>query len=133
MKFAASSLAMITGGFFLWYASRGTQTEIHVDTRLAELREVVVNRAGRPTLLSRHGFDAVADVAFDPDGAPDAPRQTGALVIRNEETSALVQVATGSFEALDRLRQRLGRDLMVAGPSGHPAPYDISGVLMRLA
>jgi hypothetical protein len=133
MKFGASTLTMVCGAFFLWYASRGTKTEIHVDTRLAEVREVVTNRAGRPTLLSRHGFDIVADVAIDADGDPEAPRRTGALVIRSEEASALVQVATGSFEALDRLRQRLGRDLMVAGPSGNPAPYDISGVMMRLA
>lgn len=133
MKFGASLLTMISGGFFLWYASRGTMSEIHVDTRLAEVREVVTNRAGRPTLLGRHGFDIVSEVAIDLEGDAEAPRRRGALVIRSEEASALVQVATGSFDALDRLRQRLGRDLMVASPSDNPAPYDINGVMMRLA
>ncbi|MCR9077168.1 MAG: hypothetical protein NXI07_14100, partial [bacterium] len=122
MKFGASTLTTIAGGFLLWFASRGTATEIHVDTRLAEVREVVTNRAGRPTLLSRHGFDIVAEVAIDAEGEAETPRRRGELVIRSEEASALVKVASGSIDALDRLRQRLRRDLMVAAPSANPAP-----------
>lgn len=133
LKFGASTIASMAGWYFLWYASRGTRTEVHVDTRLAEVREVVTNRVGRPTLLSRHGFDAVAEVAIDIDEAAGPSRRPACLVIRNEETSALVRVASGSREALDRLRQKLGRDLMVAEPQNHPSPYDIRGVMMRLA
>lgn len=133
MKLALSSLFTTAAAFFLWYASRGTQSEIEVDTRLAELREVVHNRAGRPTLLARYGFDAVSDLTVDPASRTGARSKSGALVVRDAMSSTQVRIASGSVEALDRLRNRLGRDLMVLGPSEHESPYDERGLLLRPA
>ena len=133
MKASVTVIALLPAALFLWYASRGTKSEIHVDTRLAEVREVVRNRAGRATVLSRNGFDIVDHVDIDTAGRRSVSNAAAALVIRDADTSAIVQVATGSVEALDRLRSRVGRDLMVLSPPARSDVYDATGAILRAA
>lgn len=115
MKFGATVVTLASAAFCLWYASRGTDSEIQVDTRLGEVREVVRNRTGRSTLLGRYGFDAIGSVFIDLGGRQQrADTVEGALVLRYRNTAQTLHVATGTMGVLGPLRDRLGRDLMLA-------------------
>lgn len=110
MKLGASVITGSSAALCLWFASRGTQSEIQIDTRLGEVREVVRNRAGTASLIARYGFDAIGGVFIDRTGATG---EKGALVLRYRNTAQTLEVATGGLSNLAPLRDRLGRDLMV--------------------
>jgi hypothetical protein len=96
------------GFLFLWYASRGTATELQIDTNLGEIREVVRNRGGRSTLLGRYGFDSIGGVFLNRTrGEGDT-----SLVMRYRNTAQTLLIASGTEESLLPLRNRLGRDLL---------------------
>jgi len=113
MKMGASVFLSAVAIFFLWFASRGAKVELQVDTRLAELREVVRNRTGRSTLVGRYGFDAIGGVFLERN--MDAETVKPKLVLRYRNTSQLLTVASGLPALLEPLRDRLGRDLMLGG------------------
>lgn len=119
MKLGMTSLLAGFAGFLFWYASRGTQTELQIDTALGEVREVVRNHAGRSTLLGRYGFDSIGGVflhrAPGPDGEAD-------LVLRYRNTVKTLPVARGQERQLTALRDRLGRDMMLRTRSGARPP-----------
>ncbi len=126
MKIGATVVTVALAFFCLWFASRGTDSEIQIDTRMGEVREVVRNRTGRSTLVGRYGFDAIGSVFID--AGPHAERrtmETGSLVLRYRNTAQTMHVATGAMSKLAQLRDRIGRDLMLAGSEHRedvPAP-----------
>ena len=96
------------GFLFLWYASRGTATELQIDTNLGEIREVVRNRGGKSTLLGRYGFDSIGGVFLNRTcGEADK-----SLVMRYRNKAQTLLIASGTEESLLPLRNRLGRDLL---------------------
>ena len=132
MKFG---MTVFTGGasiFCLWFASRGTLSEVHIDTRLAEVREVVRNKAGRASLIGRYGFDAINEVAID---TPDEENRAAAcaLVLRQRGTHRILQIARGNFSALSELQDRLGGDLMLRAREALASPYKADGTMARWA
>jgi len=96
-------------GVLSWYASRGSRSEMQIDLRLGEVREVVRNRAGRSTLISRYGFDAIGGTLLE-----SGKRSNGqaTLKIRYRNTAQTIEVARGPIGLLEALRDRLGRDLL---------------------
>lgn len=132
MKLAVTFFTGGTAGFCLWFASRGTVSEIHVDTRLAEIREVVRNRAGRATLIGRYGFDAINEVAID---MPDADNRGSAcaLVLRQRDSHHILPIAKGSMAALADLQDRMGGDLMLRARKALASPYKADGTLEHWA
>lgn len=116
MRIGGSVISASIAALLLWYASRGTKTEIHVDNSLGEVREVIRNRTGRTTVAGRYGFDSIGGVFLD--------RQSGrhdeaTLVLRYQNTAQTVYVAQGSQDVLRDLCHRMGRDLMVERPAGY--------------
>lgn len=106
-------LAAIAGSLF-WFASRGLESELQVDLKRGEVREVARNRAGRTSLFARHGFDSIGGVFIDRHSLRESlPRGHGMLVVRLGNTAQVVPVASGLVEKLEPLRDRLGRDLVV--------------------
>lgn len=119
MKLAASTLLGCTAALLLWFASRGGRTELQVDTSLGEVREIVRNRAGRPSLVGRYGFDAIGSVFLDRSvGKPGE----ASLVMRYRNTTQIVSVVHGTIGVLETLRDRLGRDLMTGLPPARRRP-----------
>lgn len=112
LKIGASSLLAGLAALLLWFASRGAEVELQIDTSLGEIREVMRNRAGRPTLLARYGFDSIGGVHVDRSG----PRAR--LVMRYGNTAQMVPVCSGPEEDLGVLRNRLGRDVVLNGTRG---------------
>lgn len=96
------------GFAMMYFASRGMQVQIEVDTINGEVREVVCNRTGGLTVLGRYGFDCIGSVFLQ---RGDAIRPT--LVLRYRNTARTMSVASGPEPDMARLRDRLGRDLIV--------------------
>lgn len=97
----------------LWYSSRGAKIEVQIDTARGEVREVLRNRAGRMTIVGLYGFDSIGGV-FIERGEAQFGEQVN-LVLRYRNTAQVLRVARGTEPALQGLRDRLGRDLMVRG------------------
>lgn len=109
MKFGLSALLGGIASLLIWYASRGVRTEIQVDTKLSEIREIVRNSAGRTSLISKLRFDMIGGVFLD---RTNADRGETALLLRFLNTPKVMLVAVGPTEHLEQLRNRLGRDLL---------------------
>lgn len=105
-----SSLALL----LMWFATRGGVVELHLDMARGELRELVRHRAGRATLIGRHGFDGSVTLALDRGGPPGTD---AALVLRLTGGEGLC-IARGPDVALMELRRRLEQDLRRRGGGG---------------
>ena len=108
MRVVAAVLFGAVAFYLLWFASRGSQTEIHVDTSVGEIRQVISNRAGKPTTVGAYGFDAIGGVHII-----DAPGEMSLLVLQYRDTDQQVSVAEALEAQLVPLRDRLARDLLV--------------------
>ena len=111
MKLGATFILSGIAVYLLWFASRGTHSELQVDTGLGEIREIVRNQAGRPTLLGRHGFDAIGGVLID---RSTLRKGRACLVLRYGNTAHFMPVAWGFEAELKALRDRMGHDLMIS-------------------
>ena len=113
VRVVAAVLFAAVGFYLLWFASRGSQAEVHVDTSVGEIREVISNRAGRPTTIGAYGFDAIGGVYIEP--LPEGV--LASLVLKYRDTDQRVSVAEGIEAQLIPLRDRLAQDLMIATPT----------------
>lgn len=115
-----STVLTSLGIFLLWFASRGSLAEVQVDTARGEVREVLRNRIGRPTLLGRYGFDAFGDVRLERQAGARRRGTAGhvVLVLQFRNTDHRIEIAAGSSDELGRLRDRLGVDLMLRNRRG---------------
>jgi hypothetical protein len=109
MKFGLSTLLGGIASLLIWYASRGVRTEIQVDTKLGEIREIVRNSAGRTSLISKLRFDMIGGVFLD---RTNADKGETPLLLRFLNTPKVMLDAVGPTEHLEHLRNRLGRDLL---------------------
>jgi hypothetical protein len=108
MRIGSAALFGAMAAYLLWFASRGTRTEVHVDTSLAEIRDVVCNRAGKPTTVGAYGFDTIGGVFVEHNDATGLAQ----LVLRYRNTSQTVCVAEGTDAQLIPLRDRHAQDLL---------------------
>lgn len=110
MRFFSSIVFLSLAALLLWYASRGTQTEIHIDNNRGEIREIVRNHAGRLSLLGCYGFDSVGGVFLEA-----TENDTGVnLVLRYRNSDACLTLATGRKGALSSLRDRISHDVTLS-------------------
>ncbi len=111
LKGAGSSLMALLA-LLVSYLSRGDDvSEVQIDCNRAELRLMARPTGERLRLVGRYGFEEIGGVFID-RGA------TTRLMARYRNTPHLVTIATGPGPRLERLRDRLGRDLL-----GTPAPH----------
>jgi hypothetical protein len=118
MRIGLTAILASVGTFLLWFSSRGTLAEVQIDTTRGEVREVVRNRAGKPSLLGAYGFDAIGGVHLEragiqPGQRGDLPAGYAELVLRYGNTAQKLHVVAAPEAMLVPLRDRLGRDLMV--------------------
>ncbi|SFS07823.1 hypothetical protein [Yoonia litorea] len=97
-----------TALLLLWYATRGRRAYIYVDLDDDEMREVVPNIVGAPTVLKRMPFAEIDGVRLDHGAEADL----AALYLRQQdgEWEALAQFE-GSRHQLSFLRERLACDV----------------------
>lgn len=109
MRIGSAAIFGAFAAYLLWFSSRGTQSEVHVDTSVGEVREVICNRAGKPTTVGCFGFDTIGGVHLEPAPQDGVAR----LSLQYRNTSQTVCVAQGTEAQLTALRDRLANDLMV--------------------
>lgn len=114
MRIGSAVLFGAVSVYLLWFASRGSQPELHIDTSVGEIREVICNRAGRPTTVGCYGFDTIGGVFME----QHPTENTASLVLRYRNTAQTVSVAEGIEAQLIPLRDRLGQDLMLEPKTG---------------
>ncbi len=107
LKAGGSSLMALISLLFARAATEDPVVEIQVDCRRSELREVVRRVGDETRLLGRYGFEEIGGIFFDRAGS-------GRLVARYRNTAHLITIAEGGGPALQRIRDRLGRDVMGA-------------------
>ncbi|MFO8126071.1 hypothetical protein [Yoonia sp.] len=108
IRIGAATLMAAAGGYLLWFASRGAVTELHIDTRLKEIREVACNRSGKSTTVAAYTFDEIGGIFLVPDQEADQMH----LLLGYLDTRQTIAVATGTEAQLLTLRDRLVRDLL---------------------
>ncbi|WP_424179583.1 hypothetical protein [Yoonia sp. TsM2_T14_4] len=106
-RMAVVALLGAVAAYLLWFASRGTRTEIHIDTSIREIHQVIRNRAGRPTILRTHDFAQITDILTQRDDASG----TALLVLQGNDTVLSICIAMASAPRLDALHDRLARDV----------------------
>lgn len=129
IRLGASLILAGIAVMLLWFASRGVRPEVQIDCALGEVREVLRNNSGKPTLVARYGFDAVGGVFI----ARGRRRGHDSLVLRYRNTSQVMRVVTGREDQLVELRDRIGRDLMVRPRKSRPAVPPATSRLQPLA
>lgn len=108
MRIGSAALFGAAAAYLLWFASRGTRAEVHVDTSIDEIREVICNRAGKPTTVGAYSFDEIGGVFLEENDATGLSQ----LVLRYRNTDQTVSVADGTDAQLLPLRDRLAHDLL---------------------
>ena len=106
----------MAAAYLLWFASRGSVAEVHVDTKDREIREVVPNRVGKPSIVGVYAFDAIGGVFLEVLENTDQLQ----LVLRYRDTDLHISVALGTEAQLTPLRDRVARDLLGMSPTGAP-------------
>lgn len=108
MRIGAAVFMGAIGFYLLWYASRGSIPEIHVDRKAREIREVVANRFGGPTLVGLYSFDEISGIYLEPDEATGQSQ----LLLEYNDTAQTISVAAGTEAQLLSLRDRIAQDLL---------------------
>lgn len=116
VRIGATVLMGAAAAYLLWFASRGTQTEVHVDRSVEEIREVICNRAGSPTVVGAYDFNAIGGVFIE----ENAELSLSQLLLRYRNTDQVVVVAEGTTAQLIPLRDQLALDLL--GGKKSPLP-----------
>ncbi len=110
LRAGAAVIFAALAAYLLWYSSRGSQVEYQIDTNQGQVREIVRNRAGRPSLMGVYGFDCIGGVYIERSNQSSG---NAALCLRYRNTSQVVPVAFGYAPDLEALKDRLGQDLMI--------------------
>ena len=105
VKGAGSSLMALIALLLARLAAADAVVEMQVDLHRAEIREVSRREGDRARLLARYGFEEIGGLFIERAGE-------GRLVARLGNTSQLIPLAEGAGPALERLRDRMGRDVM---------------------
>ena len=102
-----SALFAAMAAYLLWFASRGDTPTVNVDLDNREIREVIENRMGGPTLLGVYPFEEIEDVfAATEEGAEMAQ-----LVLWLRGTDEVICIAQALPGQLVELRDRIASDL----------------------
>lgn len=109
MRVGSAALFGAAAAYLLWFASRGTRPEAHVDLSFSEIREVITNRTGKTSTVGRYPFDGISGVFVEQSDESDLSQ----LVIRCSHTAQTVLIATGTDAQLTPLRNRLAHDILL--------------------
>lgn len=100
---------LLTGGVaYLWISARGMRHQTSFDLAKRELHYVARNRLGTTRSLRSVSFDEITESFITSAAAADQPAK---LFVRVGPGDDLIEVARGSEDELDLLRDRIERDL----------------------
>lgn len=108
IKTGASVFFISIGLFLLSYSVRGSKSEFHIEPGKNEMREVMINRSGAPTVLSNYEFRDLDEVIIR---HLDEDKKVETLLLSYKNGMHFVPVISGSSEELFALKQRIIDDL----------------------
>ena len=106
-KLIASAALAAAGIILMHFSTRGTYSELEIDVSLGEIREIIRNHHGEPSLLGRYSFSEVNSVFIERSTDLDSV----SLRILYDNSAQLVEIAKGEVDVLERLCGRLARDV----------------------
>lgn len=137
LRVSAAALVGLMSLPFIWFATRGTKAYIYINTYRNELREVVPNLIGKPTVLRRVPFKDIGGVRIDHGGAGER----AVLMLWQGSQWRRVAVLEGGRHGLTSLREKLAKDFFsehlaaarqtMANASGLPLIYRTDAVQQR--
>ena len=107
MRIGSAGLMGALAAYLLWFASRGTHSEVHVDLDAGVVREVIPHRGGAETEEARYEISLLSGVfreASETSGVYD-------LVVRSQMSDRPLWVARGTPTQLAPLQAKLEQDL----------------------
>lgn len=93
---------------FVWFATRGTKAYVHVNLHRNEMREVVPNLIGKPTVLNSVSFKDIGGVRIDHGAAGDR----AVLLLCEGGRWRRIAMLDGERHRLTRLREKLANDVL---------------------
>ncbi len=108
MKLIATLLFSIVGSYLVWAARGGLQPEIQVDLIKREVRRGHRSLRGEFVVASRLGFEEVGSVFLQRVHEVGRPSR---LFLRVGHSDTALEIARGAMLPLERLRDRLAREL----------------------
>jgi hypothetical protein len=108
MRIGAAVFMGAIGFYLLWFASRGTVADVHIDTKAREIREVVSNRFGGPTTVGLYCFDEISGIYLEQEETTGQSR----LLLGYNDSGYSIAIAAGTEAQLLPLRDRLAQDLL---------------------
>jgi len=125
MRLFATIVFISISTLLLWYASRGTISEIQIDNARGEIREVIRNHTGKMSMVASYSFESIGRVGLEPAGEDAA-----ALVLRYRNSSDTVQVAVGQHDALSPLCDRINHDVIMGASALAKRKAEIAALKM---
>ena len=110
VKMVVSALMAVSGIFLLWYASTGTDAEIHVDLRKKLLRRMLRNQKGQAREVEHFNFNDFTAIRIGTD-----PHNSGAngILLYHKDLKAHIPIVSGDEAVLEDLMERLRRDMAI--------------------
>lgn len=108
IKTGASVFFISIGLFLLSYSVRGSKSEFHIEPGKSEMRTVMVNRSGAPTVLSNYEFRDLDDIIIR---HLDEEKKVETLLLSYKNGMHFVPVISGDSEELVTLKKRIISDL----------------------
>lgn len=100
---------LLTGGVaYLWISARGMRHQANFDLTKRELHYVVRNRLNTTRVLRTVGLEQITETFIESAAAPGMPAK---FFVRVGPGDDLIEVARGTEDELDDLRDRIERDL----------------------
>ncbi len=111
MLVAKVCAALVLSGLLVWFANRGTRTELHFDTGLNELREVLRRPGSRAEAVARWRFDEFEAVEIRGARVAASQAPSAELVLRFRNSDRVLQVAVAPRETLAPIAARIKIDM----------------------
>lgn len=109
LRVAAAGMFGVVATYLLWFASRGTRSELHIDFETETIRALVPHRGGAPTLLGAYPFSAFKSLMRRPAGYEGQSD----LTLQPKAGGPPLWLARAETTEILALQSRLERDLFV--------------------
>ena len=107
LRIGAAGISGAVAAYLLWFASRGTQSEVQIDFETETIRAVVPHRGGAPTLLGAYPFSAFSALLRRPAGVAGLSD----LALQAKDGGSALWLARAETAEIAALQSRLERDL----------------------
>ncbi|WP_375256317.1 hypothetical protein [Yoonia sp.] len=107
LRIGAAGMSGAVAAYLLWFASRGTRSEVQIDFETELIRALIPHRGGAPTLLGVYPFSAFSALLHRPSGLAGLSD----LALQPKDGGSALWLARAETAEIAALQSRLERDL----------------------